>query len=282
MLVYRTFSELSQFLASQVEKGNTIGFVPTMGALHDGHLSLIKDCNSKSDISVCSIFVNPTQFNNPTDLEKYPRTEVQDLKKLETVNCDVAFLPDVLEVYPKVMVSGLSYKVDLEGLDEVMEGAHRPGHFDGVVEVISRFFSQIRPNLAFFGEKDFQQLAIIKHMVRRLNFQIEIVSCPILRNENGFALSSRNVRLSTEGLKIALLLNQQLHWAKEHVDSLSISEIIIVVKKTFNEYSNIELEYFEVVESKTLKSIQTKKKEIRAFIAAHVEGVRLIDNMALV
>lgn len=281
MLVCRTFSELSQILLSNVDRGKTIGFVPTMGALHKGHLALIDDCNLKSDVSVCSIFVNPTQFNNALDLEKYPRTEEVDIKKLKDGKCDVVFIPAVSEVYPDSKKSVLSPKLDLDGLDLVMEGEHRPGHFDGVVEVVSRFLSQIKPDFAFFGEKDFQQLAIVKHMVKQKNFKTEIVPCPIQRDKNGLALSSRNVRLSSEGVKIATVLNQQLNWAKEQIDSLAIKDIITAVKIALEGNSKIELEYFDIVDSKRLKSVQTKKKEIRAFIAAHVEGVRLIDNMAL-
>ena len=282
MLVYRTFGELRQFLDGQVREGKTIGFVPTMGALHEGHLSLIEECNSRCDVSVCSVFVNPTQFNNPDDLEKYPRTEEEDLRKLRRSNCDVVLVPDVKEVYPGGEELKLQNIVDLKGLDLVMEGAHRPGHFDGVVEVVSRFFDQIKPDFAFFGEKDFQQLAVIRQMVFELDMKINIVGCPIKRNKLGLALSSRNVRLSKEGIKVATLLYQQLNWSKAHIDTLSVNEIIKSVKQSLKGHSQVELEYFEIVESKTLRSIKTKRKKIRAFIAAHVEGVRLIDNIALI
>lgn len=282
MLVYRSFGELRQFLDGQVKNGKTIGFVPTMGALHEGHLSLIQECNSRCDVSVCSVFVNPTQFNNPDDLEKYPRTEEEDLRKLRVANCDVVLLPDVNEVYPDGEELKLQNMVDLKGLDSVMEGAHRPGHFDGVVEVVSRFFNQINPDFAFFGEKDFQQLAVIRQMVSELHMQIKIVGCPIKRNKLGLALSSRNVRLSKEGIKVATLLYQQLNWSKAHIDILSVNEIIKSVKQSLKAHSQVELEYFEIVESKTLRSIKTKRKKIRAFIAAYVEGVRLIDNISLI
>jgi len=282
MLVYRSFGELRQFLDGQVKDGKTIGFVPTMGALHEGHLSLIQECNSKCDVSVCSVFVNPTQFNNPDDLEKYPRTEEEDLRKLRVANCDVVLVPDVNEVYPDGEELKLQNIVDLKGLDSVMEGAHRPGHFDGVVEVVSRFFNQINPDFAFFGEKDFQQLAVIRQMVSELDMQIKIVGCPIKRNKLGLALSSRNVRLSKEGIKVATLLYQQLNWSKAHIDTLSVNEIIKSVKQSLKAHSQVELEYFEIVESKTLRSIKTKRKKIRAFIAAYVEGVRLIDNISLI
>ncbi|UTW67698.1 pantoate--beta-alanine ligase [bacterium SCSIO 12643] len=282
MLVYRTFGELRQFLDRQVKEGKTIGFVPTMGALHEGHLSLIEECNSRCDVSVCSVFVNPTQFNNVDDLKKYPRTEEEDLQKLKAAHCDVVLVPEVNEVYPEGAKSEGKSTVDLKGLDVVMEGAHRPGHFDGVVQVVSRFFDQINPDFAFFGEKDFQQLAVIKQMVSELKMQIQIVGCPIRRNKLGLALSSRNTRLSAEGIKVATVLYQQLNWAKTHIDTLSVNEIIKSVKQSLKGHSQVELEYFEIVESKTLRSIKTKKKKIRAFIAAHVEGVRLIDNIALI
>ncbi len=282
MLVYRTFGELRRFLDGQVRDGKTIGFVPTMGALHEGHLSLIEECNSRCDVSICSVFVNPTQFNNAEDLEKYPRTEEEDLRKLEASQCDVVLIPDVSEVYPEGTKKKLQNIVDLKGLDVVMEGAHRPGHFDGVVQVVSRFFDQINPDFAFFGEKDFQQLAVISQMVSELNMQVKIIGCPIKRNKLGLALSSRNTRLSAEGIKVATILYQQLNWAKTHIDILSVNEIIKSVKQSLKAHSQVELEYFEIVESKTLRSIKTKKKKIRAFIAAYVEGVRLIDNMALI
>jgi len=278
MLVCRTFNQLRDYLDQQTQIGNSIGFVPTMGALHKGHLSLLAESRKLCDITVCSIFVNPTQFNNSEDLEKYPRPVNADLKKLEDVNCDVAFLPDVDEVYPTGYVSE---PIDLAGLDLVMEGAHRPGHFDGVVQVVGRFFEQINPTKAFFGEKDFQQLAVLKRMVAVNNADIEIIPCAILREESGLAMSSRNVRLSDKGQAQAVFISEQLNWAKQEFSKQSLSSIVKEVTLQFSKRKEFDLEYFEIAEIDMLQPVSSTQQKARAFIAAHLEGVRLIDNIAL-
>ena len=278
MLVYRTFKELREFLDLQDENGRTIGFVPTMGALHEGHLSLLDESKKQCDITVCSIFVNPTQFNNPEDLKKYPRSNKDDLKKLKSIQCDIAFLPTVDEVYPENIVSS---PIDLIGLDTVMEGAHRPGHFDGVVQVVWRFFKQIKPTKAFFGEKDFQQLAIIKRLVLVKESSIEIVPCPILREDSGLAMSSRNVRLSDKGRQQAIFISEQLNLVKSLFVSESISGIKEIVEKNFENKPEFNLEYFEIAELDTLKSVIAKEQKTRAFVAVQIEDIRLIDNIAL-
>jgi len=278
MLVCRTFNQLRDYLDQQTQIGNSIGFVPTMGALHKGHLSLLAESRKLCDITVCSIFVNPTQFNNSEDLEKYPRPVNADLKKLEDVNCDVAFLPDVDEVYPTGYVSE---PIDLAGLGLVMEGAHRPGHFDGVVQVVGRFFEQINPTKAFFGEKDFQQLAVLKRMVAVNNADIEIIPCAILREESGLAMSSRNVRLSDKGQAQAVFISEQLNWAKQEFSKQSLSSIVKEVTLQFSKRKEFDLEYFEIAEIDMLQPVSSTQQKARAFIAAHLEGVRLIDNIAL-
>lgn len=278
MLVFRTFKELRAFLKKQVDNGLKIGFVPTMGALHDGHISLISKSIEKCDITLCSIFVNPTQFNDSEDLDRYPRTEVRDIHLLEAVKCDVVFIPSVDEVYPP------NYKtphVELDTLESVMEGALRPGHFTGVMQVVGRFFEQILPDYAFFGEKDYQQLAVIKKMVSHRNFPINIVGCEIQREATGLAMSSRNIRLSNSGLKNAEFLIEQLNWAKKNYELLPNSEIEKRVKAAFLEQNPLELEYFEIADSNNLAPILNKDQPARAFIAAHIEGVRLIDNIDL-
>jgi len=278
MLVYRTFNDLRNYLRTQVDSGSKVGFVPTMGALHDGHISLVNQANATCNITLVSIFVNPTQFNNSDDLKKYPRTEKGDLRKLDSAECDVVFIPSVDEVYPAEYTTP---HVDLSKLESVMEGAHRPGHFNGVIQVVGRFFEQISPDYAFFGEKDFQQLAIIKRMVSERSFPIQVVGCEILREESGLAMSSRNMRLSEQATKEATLIFNQLNWAKENAKSLSIQEITESVKNVFNTHSTIELEYFEIADSVSLQPASSMMLESRAFIAAHLEGVRLIDNIAL-
>ena len=278
MLVFKTFNQLREFLDQQRQKGKSIGFVPTMGALHLGHLSLLSKSLKQCDITVCSIFVNPTQFNSQEDLTNYPRPIKIDLKKLETVQCDIAFLPEVNEVYP---TEYMTQPVNLNGLDSVMEGAHRPGHFDGVVQVVWRFFEQIHPTKAFFGEKDFQQLAVIRRMVEFKKSKIEIVPCAILREESNLAMSSRNVRLSKKGLNHAIFISEQLNWAKSVFASVSISSIKETVKSNFSQRPEFDLEYFEIAEINSLQPVSSTKSKTRAFVAVQIEGVRLIDNMAL-
>lgn len=278
MRVYKTFTELTSYLEALKRDNKTIGFVPTMGALHDGHISLVKKSMIECDVTICSIFVNPTQFNNPSDLEKYPRSDVADLALLEKHLCHVAFLPSVDEVYPP---NFQSTHVDLDGLDKVMEGEFRPGHFDGVVEVVWRFFQQINPSKAYFGEKDFQQLAVIKQLIKQKQSTITIVPCEILRENSGLALSSRNVRLSAEGKQHALLIIEQLRWAKANFKELSPTEIEKRVAKAFVPSPHLELEYFCIADTTQLRPVINKKTPARAFIAATLEGVRLIDNIAL-
>ncbi len=278
MLVYRTFKELGEFLDLQKENGAIIGFVPTMGALHQGHLSLLETSKKQCNITLCSIFVNPTQFNNTKDLELYPRTEESDLKMLEAVHCDVAFLPNVEEVYPS---GNIASPVNLKGLDKVMEGAFRPGHFDGVVQVVWRFFEEIQPDKAFFGEKDFQQLAIIKRLVKEKNSKIEIIPCPILREKSGLAMSSRNVRLSDSGRSQAAFIYSKLLEAKSASEKQLPAEIVESVKADFALRDTFKLEYFEICDIQFLQPVSSFTTPTRAFLATEIEGVRLIDNIAL-
>ena len=278
MLVYRTFEELKAFLDKQVGLGLSIGFVPTMGALHEGHMSLIKESNSLADITVCSVFVNPTQFNVAEDLEKYPRTEERDVEMLGLHNCDVVFVPTVHEVYPE------NYKtsaVNLGGIELVMEGKHRLGHFEGVVQVVGRFFEQINPNFAFFGEKDFQQLAVIKKMVIERGFDVNIIPCAIKREVSGLAMSSRNLRLSVQGIEIAKEISVQLNWVKSVYATKNIRDIEKEITQYFKSHSKYEFEYFEIANETTLQPIVNFTEKARAFIAVELEGVRLIDNMVL-
>lgn len=272
--------QLKHYLNSLKNEGNSIGFVPTMGALHAGHLALVRKAKNENSLCVCSIFVNPTQFNNADDLQKYPRTLESDLKLLQSENCDVVFLPTVEDMYPQ------GYNpvgVNLNGLDTRMEGAHRPGHFSGVVTVVSLFFDYVEPHRAYFGEKDFQQLRIIQQMVAEQNREIEIVPCPIIREENGLAMSSRNKRLSEHGKNIASNIYKSLCFASENANKYALNDLIENVKSQLAIIPEFELEYIEVLSENDLSPVSeiNSKTKARMFVALYLEGVRLIDNMPL-
>jgi pantoate--beta-alanine ligase len=259
------------------EQGNSIGFVPTMGALHEGHLSLIKRSNKENDITVVSIFVNPTQFNDQEDYKRYPRIISDDLKRLESVKCDFLFTPTKVEMYPEED----KREFDFGNIDKIMEGAHRPGHFRGVALIVSKLFEIVYPHKAYFGEKDFQQVAIIKHLTKQLGFNIEIIPCPIVREKDGLAMSSRNTLLSVDQRKIVPLISQTLFESVNKMKLLSLTETKEWVIRKINENQLLEVEYFEIVDSETLESIKEwdQSKNIRACIAVHVGNIRLIDNI---
>ncbi len=276
MLIYKTVKELTQFLHDKKQK--TIGFVPTMGALHQGHLSLIQLSKQKAEITVCSIFVNPIQFNKQEDLDNYPRNVNVDIEKLESVACDVLFLPSVDEMYPSK-----TYKsFDFGSLAEVMEGEHRSGHFNGVANVIQRFFNIIKPQFAFFGEKDFQQVAIVKALNKQLKLPIEIIGCPILREKSGLAMSSRNERLTPQQKQDAAVIFEALSYIKSNYLKHSIEEHKAYFAKTIAA-KNIELEYIDFADGNTLQLIKNWNETTYAvvFIAVHVGKVRLIDNVTI-
>jgi len=260
---------------------NRIGFIPTMGALHKGHLSLVERAMEENDIMMVSIFVNPTQFNNCADLEKYPRNPEKDISALESITSDILiYLPQISEVYGENPVSD---EYDFDGLDQVMEGEHRKGHFDGVATVLNKFFRTIKPDNAYFGEKDFQQLQIVKKLVDLENLPIRIVECPILREENGLAMSSRNERLTPRQFQDAAFIHKTLVEVREKFDTHSFAELNAIVAERFLLNPGINLEYFEIVNEDTLKTTDQKDPTVyyRAFIAAFVGEVRLIDNMSL-
>lgn len=248
-----------------------------MGALHDGHLSLVHNSLKNTDITVVSVFVNPTQFNNMQDLERYPRNEERDLKLLNDNGCDVVFLPETKEVYP----SGVpNYKIDLGSLDNVMEGKFRPGHFKGVAMVVERLFEMVQPHIAFFGEKDFQQLAVIRKMVELKKLSVAIEGMPTVREKNGLAMSSRNERLSDPGKSNAAIIFESLKLGREFLknsDDLKIARE--KMRDCFN-HSTLELEYLEIADERSLMSTNSKQNA-RGFIAAYCEGVRLIDNLKM-
>lgn len=276
MKVFTAADQMTAFCVSTKGNSQSIGFVPTMGALHQGHISLVEEAKRSCDVVIVSVFVNPTQFNNPDDLAKYPRTFEADSAMLEKAGVDAVFYPTVDEVYP----TNETKHYDLDGLDELMEGPNRPGHFNGVVQVVTRFFDIISPDSAFFGEKDFQQLAIIRHMTKKLNYPIEIVGCPTKREQSGLAMSSRNMRLSEYGKEIATAIAKALHEMKNMFDSnASISEALTRGHQILKSEVGIKLEYLELVESENLQRATDSSNSVRACVAAYVEGVRLIDNM---
>ena len=281
MEIFTSVQSLQNFLTDYRKRHNNskIGFVPTMGALHEGHMSLIKNAVEKTDFIVASIFVNPTQFNSENDLKTYPRSIEKDQKLLEERGCNVLFLPEVDDIYTDDF-SADAYEIEFDGIDEVMEGFYRPGHFKGVAMVVERFFQIVKPDLAFFGRKDFQQVAIIRQMIKYKNVDVEIYVVPTKRSEEGLALSSRNQLLSEIELKNALILNKTLKTLKEKFDLLSLKELEVLGKKMIEE-SPLELEYLSVVNDQTLEFPEDKGEKITCCIAAYCGEVRLIDNMPL-
>lgn len=279
MKVLKSKKTLIDYVERQREMGKKIGFAPTMGALHEGHLSLYKAAKKENDEVISSIFVNPTQFNNPDDFQKYPKTLEKDIELLEKAGVDAVYVPNVEEMYP----DGLnSKKYDFGGLENEMEGKYRPGHFDGVGTIVEELFRQVQPHNAYFGEKDYQQLAIIKKMVEKAKLPVKIHGVPTLREEDGLAMSSRNVRLTEIQRKEATIIYETLTKVKEWFKVISLEEIKQRVTDIFRN-SNFELEYFVIADEETLKEANAidENREYRAFIVAYAGDVRLIDNMHL-
>lgn len=273
MKIFNTVLETQNYI-----KSNSVGFVPTMGALHAGHISLIKQAKIDNELCVCSIFVNPTQFNNPEDLIKYPRTLEADIAKLEEAGCDVVFVPDVSEIYP----TPVSLSINFGRLEEILEGAFRPGHFNGVGIVVSKLFHIVKPEKAYFGLKDLQQCAVINRLVKDLSFDLELVFCDTIREDDGLAMSSRNVRLDAEARKAAPFINSSLRKGKDLILSgTSPKETKRIITEDFAARAEFDLEYFEIVDFETLESIEMYDNERKTalVIAAHLGGVRLIDNV---
>ncbi len=277
MIVYRTKNDLSSHLLSYRNEGKTVGLVPTMGALHQGHMSLLEKATADNDVVVVSIFVNPTQFNNLSDLNHYPRTLDQDLELLRQMETDLVFVPSVREMYPQEE----KQIFDLGNLDKVMEGEHRPGHFNGVAQIVSKLFLLTRPDRAYFGQKDFQQLVVIRRLVEILGLDITIVPCPIIREKDGLAMSSRNIRLTKEERKLAPFIYETLVQARELKETLTPGELKEWLSLQFEMQGSLEMEYFEIVEDKGLTSIVEWDEKVNkvACIAVQLGEVRLIDNL---
>ena len=281
MQIFNKNIELREFLTSMKSKNSTVGFVPTMGALHEGHLALMSQSIQENDFTVVSIFVNPTQFNNPEDLAKYPRTLEADVKKMSALNDNIiVFAPTVEDIYEGKTTS---QSFDYDGLEHQMEGQFRPGHFDGVGTIVKRLFDIVSPTRAYFGEKDFQQLQIVKKLVAKYHIPVEIVGCPIHRETSGLAMSSRNERLSSNERKEAAVIYSILKAAKERFQTQEADLVEDWVKKEFKKHSLFELEYFVIADESTLLPItfREKSKNYRAFIAVFVNNIRLIDTVTL-
>ncbi len=278
MKTFDTIHNTKEFLAEAKKSGRKIGFVPTMGALHEGHLTLMRRAKKENDLLVVSVFVNPIQFNNPEDLKKYPRDLEKDKKLLESVGCDILFAPTAEEMYPEEEVTE---HFDFGKLETVMEGAFRPGHFNGVAVVVKRLFNIITPDKAYFGEKDFQQLAIIKRLVEMEKMPLEIIPCSIVREPDGLAMSSRNERLKPKERAVAPLVYQILQEAVQLKDKKSPVEIARWVADRFNNNPSFTLEYFQVADETFLQPLEQWKRNTGAlgFVAVFLGDVRLIDNI---
>lgn len=279
MLVIKEIRELKALINAQKADGKTVGFVPTMGALHAGHLSLVEEAGKQSDFVVMSIFVNPTQFNDPKDLEKYPRTLETDLALLEPTACQAVFVPEVGTMYPEPDTRQFNFGE----IERVMEGKFRPGHFNGVAQVVSKLFEMVEPDKAFFGQKDFQQLVIVKAMVKQLTLPVEIIACPIVREASGLAMSSRNERLTAEQRKNAAVIYQTLCEARNNDRGLSVEELKRQVVDQLNANPFLQTEYFEIVDDTDLKPVKHWTDPVNkvACVAVFCGEVRLIDNIVL-
>jgi len=278
MQIIRSSRELSVLVKSFKIDDLTIGFVPTMGALHNGHISLVEASTLKCNITIVSIFVNPTQFNNSKDLQKYPRTEDIDIKLLNDAKADIVFIPEVKEIYP---LGELKKEYNFDGIDTVMEGEHRPGHFNGVGQVLEILFTIVQPDYAFFGQKDFQQVAIVKYLVKKYmpTSGIKIIACKIMREHDGLAMSSRNLRLTKEHRKVAPIINKTL--TKYRNSLLSAKEIKQELSKEINKNQLLKIEYFEISDNETLKPAEKIiPGKTTGCIAVFAGDVRLIDNIS--
>lgn len=279
MLIIKEAGELEQYVARAKNNGRSIGFVPTMGALHRGHLSLVERCVKENDESVVSVFVNPTQFNNANDLATYPRTEEEDARLLAEAGVSVVFMPSVEAVYPDG--TERDHEFDLGAAAEVMEGKYRPGHFQGVAQVVSRLFLLVRPDRAYFGEKDFQQIAVIRNMVKSEGIDVEIVACPIKRADDGLALSSRNALLTPEQRKAAPEIHAALMESKAYMLDHSLQATHDTVVDRLNAVPGMRVEYFEIVDAETMQPIDdwAEARWIVGCITVYCGAVRLIDNI---
>jgi len=277
MEIFETITSLQ----SAIKEKKSLGFVPTMGALHKGHLSLIEKSKAENEITVVSIFVNPTQFNNPDDLKNYPRTLESDASKLQSSGVDFIFAPSVKEIYPETEEENMNY--DFGDLDKVMEGKHRPGHFKGVAQVVSKLFKIVDPHKSYFGEKDFQQLVIIRELVKKMNSAIQIIGCPTIREEDGLAMSSRNQLLTADERKEAPKISRELFYIRDNWQQFSVKEILQHAIHAIEESGTMKVEYLEIGNEKNLAKVNEwhEISLLRVFTAVKTGKVRLIDNVPI-
>ena len=279
MKIFSSVQDIREFLRSEKESGKSVGFVPTMGALHEGHLSLIARSIGENDRTVCSIFVNPIQFNNKRDLENYPRTPGKDLDLLEKAGCDIAFTPGVEEIYPEGETGNTDFEFGY--LDRILEGKYRPGHFNGVATVVKRLFEIVEPGKAYFGKKDYQQLLIISRMAKKFNFSLEIVPCPIIREPDGLAMSSRNIRMTIRERQVAPLIFEVLCGVKAKVGSVPVKKLKEWAVNKFSKEPLFSVEYIEIADKHTLLPLENWKSKENAMVlaAVNLNDIRLIDNL---
>jgi pantoate--beta-alanine ligase len=277
MEIFNTRSSLQQYLSQKRSEGKKTGLVPTMGALHKGHISLLAEAKKYADVIVCSIFVNPTQFNDPKDLEKYPRPIEHDIEMLTSAGCDVLFNPTVDEMYQP----GETWHLDIGPLENLLEGKYRPGHYQGVTQVVFKLFDIIKPDYAFFGQKDYQQVKVITRMVDLLRMPLKMIMCPIVREPEGLAMSSRNVHLNADEKANSMLLSATLYKVKDEFGKLTIDELKQLAINELNSNPNIQLDYFEIADADTLFPAKADTQHMVALVAAKVGNVRLIDNIIL-
>jgi pantoate--beta-alanine ligase len=273
--IFTTKKEIAHYFNHK--DGKVVGFVPTMGALHQGHISLIEQAQQNSTEVVCSIFVNPTQFNDPKDLEKYPRPIAADINLLQQVGCEILFNPPVNEIYD----DNEKWHLDIGDLEHLLEGKFRPGHYQGVTQVVYKLFSIVKPDVAFFGQKDYQQFLVISKMVELLQMPVKLIMCPILRENDGLAMSSRNIHLTAEDRENALILSKTLSWVKNNFDAGNIPAIKQQAEQMVSSQPGIELEYFEIADGQTLHMANAGTKNIVALVAARAGKTRLIDNVLI-
>ena len=279
MQLIHTKKDLASFLARERAQGKTVGLVPTMGALHQGHASLVKRSVTENDTTVVSVFLNPTQFNDPTDLEKYPRTLEADCRLLEACGAQAVFAPSVKEMYPEPDTRHFSYPPT----DSVMEGAWRPGHFNGVCQIVSKLFQAVEPDRAYFGEKDFQQIAVIRRMVADLGFKLEIVPCPVIREESGLAMSSRNTLLAADEKAIAPKIFQTMKASVALMGEKTVKEVHDFVVNEINSVEGLEVQYYSIVDGRSLAEVSdwTESEDIVGCITVYCgkQPIRLIDHI---
>lgn len=280
MEIFKTKSALEAFLKPLKTSGKKIALVPTMGALHNGHISLIELAKANADVIICSIFVNPTQFTDPKDLEKYPRPIEHDLAMLEAAGCNGVFMPNVVEMYPQG--ADENWHIDLGKAEFLLEGEFRKGHYQGVTQIVKKLFDAVDPDVAMFGQKDFQQVLMIKNMLAHFNLPINIITCPIIREDDGLAMSSRNIHLSPVDRENSLVLSKSLQYVADHFNDFSLDELEEKAKQFYQNIEGVELDYFTIANGDTLEKAKLKNEgRLVALVAAKVGSTRLIDNMII-